>query len=195
MDLQLNFTEFLSSFIVLFAVIDITGSIPIILELVNHNRSVSASKTSIYSLVILIVFLFAGKYLLALFSVDISSFAVAGAVVLFVLACEMIFGITIFKQDGPSDSATIVPLVFPLITGAASFTTLLSLRAEYHITNIILAIVLNMLIVYFVIKYIRWFERTLGGGAIYVMRKFFGIILLAMSVRLFTANLSHLISM
>lgn len=189
-----NFTEFLSSFIVLFAVIDITGSIPIILGLVNHNRTVSAPKTSIYSLVILIAFLFAGKYLLALFSVDLSSFAVAGAVVLFVLACEMIFGITIFKEDGPSDSATIVPLVFPLITGAASFTTLLSLRAEYHITNIILAIVLNMVIVYFVVKYIKWFEKTLGGGAIYVMRKFFGIILLAMAVRLFTANLSHLIA-
>lgn len=189
-----DFTEFLSSFIVLFAVIDITGSIPIILGLVNHNRSVSAPKTSIYSLVILIAFLFAGKYLLALFSVDLSSFAVAGAVVLFVLACEMIFGITIFKEDGPSDSATIVPLVFPLITGAASFTTLLSLRAEYHIANIILAIVVNMVIVYFVVKYIKWFEKTLGGGAIYVMRKFFGIILLAMAVRLFTANLSHLIA-
>ena len=193
MNIYFSFKEIFSAFIVLFAVIDILGSIPIILALKAKNKTISAEKAAIFSFVILVAFLFVGNSLLALFNVDISSFAMAGALVIFVLAVEMIFGIEIFKNDGPTDSATLVPLVFPLIAGAASFTTLLSLRAEYNILNIIIAVALNLLFVYFVLKKVDYLQRGIGKGGVYVMRKFFGIILLAIAVRLFTANLSTLL--
>ena len=193
MNIYFSFKEIFSAFIVLFAVIDILGSIPIILALKAKNKTISAEKAAIFSFVILVAFLFVGNSLLALFNVDISSFAMAGALVIFVLAVEMIFGIEIFKNDGPTDSATLVPLVFPLIAGAASFTTLLSLRAEYNILNIIIAVALNLLFVYFVLKKVDDVQRVIGKGGVYVMRKFFGIILLAIAVRLFTANLSTLL--
>lgn len=194
MEIYFDFREVFSAFIVLFAVIDILGSIPIILELKEKKKTINAKQAAFFSFVILIVFLFVGQSLLALFNVDISSFAVAGALVILVLACEMIFGIEIFKNDGPTDSATIVPLVFPLIAGTASFTTLLSLRAEYNILNILIALALNMLCVFFVLKKVDYIQRVVGKGGIYVMRKFFGIILLAIAVRLFTANLSTLLA-
>lgn len=193
MDIYFSFKEVFSAFIVLFAVIDILGSIPIILGLKERKKTVNAEQAAIFSFVILVVFLFVGKSLLSLFNVDISSFAVAGALVILVLGCEMIFGVEIFKNDGPTDSATLVPLVFPLIAGAASFTTLLSLRAEYNILNIIIALALNMLFVYFVLKKVDYVQRVVGKGGVYVMRKFFGIILLAIAVRLFTSNLSTLL--
>ena len=129
-----------------------------------------------------------------LFGVDISSFAVAGALVLLVLAIEMIFGVQIFKDDGPSDSATIVPIVFPLIAGAASFTTLLSLRAEYAVLNIIIALFLNIVVVYLVLNNLDFISRKMGKGGIYVMRKFFGIILLAIAVKLIVSNLHTLLT-
>lgn len=194
MNIYFSFKEVFSAFIVLFAVIDILGSIPIILGLKERNKTVHAGQAALISFVILFAFLFVGKSLLALFNVDISSFAVAGALVILVLACEMIFGVEIFKNDGPTDSATIVPLVFPLIAGAASFTTLLSLRAEYNILNIIIGLALNILFVYFVLKKVDYVQRVVGKGGVYVMRKFFGIILLAIAVRLFTANLNVLLS-
>lgn len=193
MNIYFSFKEVFSAFIVLFAVIDILGSIPIILGLKEKKKTIHAGQAAGISFIILFAFLFVGQSLLALFNVDISSFAMAGAVVILVLACEMIFGIEIFRNDGPSDSATIVPLVFPLIAGAASFTTLLSLRAEYNILNIILALALNMLFVYFVLKKVDYVQRMVGKGGVYVMRKFFGIILLAIAVRLFTSNLSTLL--
>ena len=189
MNIYFSFKEVFSAFIVLFAVIDILGSIPIILGLKERNKTVHAGQAALISFVILFAFLFVGKSLLALFNVDISSFAVAGALVILVLACEMIFGVEIFKNDGPTDSATIVPLVFPLIAGAASFTTLLSLRAEYNILNIIIGLALNILFVYFVLKKVDYVQRVVGKGGVYVMRKFFGIILLAIAVRLFTCLL------
>ena len=178
---------------VLFAVIDILGAIPIIISLREKNQKIEAGKAAIVSFVILVAFLFIGKALLGLFNVDISSFAVAGALVLLVLAVEMIFGVEIFKNDSPCGSATIVPLVFPLIAGAASFTTLLSLRAEYHIFNIIIAVAMNMALVYLVLRYVYYVERLFGKSGVYVMRKLFGIILLAIAVRLFTSNLTSLI--
>lgn len=194
MDVYFNFKEVASAFMVLFAVIDILGAIPIIIGLREKNLTVHAGKAAALSFIILLAFLFVGKALLALFNVDISSFAVAGALVILVLAVEMIFGVEIFKNDGPGGSATIVPLVFPLIAGAASFTTLLSLRAEYNILNIIIALALNMLFVYLVLKKVSYVERLFGKGGIYIMRKFFGIILLAIAVRLFTGNLASLLS-
>lgn len=191
--INFSFKEVISAFMVLFAVIDILGAIPIIVSLREKGKTIESGKAAILSFLILVAFLFLGQALLSLFNVDISSFAVAGAVVLFVLAIEMIFGVEIFKDDGPCGSATIVPLVFPLIAGAASFTTLLSLRAEYNILNIIIAVALNMVVVYFVLRYVHYIEQVLGKSGIYVMRKFFGIILLAIAVRLFTANLHSLI--
>ncbi len=139
-------------------------------------------------------FLYLGQALLGLFGVDISSFAVAGALVLLVLAIEMIFGIQIFKDDGPTNSATIVPIVFPLIAGAASLTTLLSLRAEFQNQNIIIALLLNIIIVYFVLGNLDFISKKVGKGGIYVLRKFFGIILLAIAVKLIVSNLHTLIS-
>lgn len=193
MSIYFSFQEILSAFMVLFAVIDILGAIPIIVSLREKNQKIEAGKAAIVSFIILVSFLFVGKVLLGLFNVDISSFAVAGALVLLVLAVEMIFGIEIFKNDGPCGSATIVPLVFPLIAGAASFTTLLSLRAEYNILNIIIAVALNMIVVYLVLRYVYYVERLFGKSGIYVMRKFFGIILLAIAVRLLMGNLTSLI--
>ncbi len=190
MSVYFSFKEIISAFMVLFAVIDILGAIPIIVSLRENNQKIEAGKAAIVSFVILVSFLFLGQALLGLFNVDISSFAVAGALVLLVLAVEMIFGIEIFKNDSPCGSATIVPLVFPLIAGAASFTTLLSLRAEL---NIIIAVALNMLVVWIVLRYVYYVERLFGKSGIYVMRKFFGIILLAIAVRLLTGNLTSLI--
>ena len=179
MDIYFSFKEIISAFMVLFAVIDILGAIPIIISLREKNQKIEAGKAAIISFVILVAFLFIGQALLGLFNVDISSFAVAGALVLLVLAVEMIFGVEIFKNDSPC--------------GAASFTTLLSLRAEYNILNIIIAVAMNMALVYLVLRYVYYVERLFGKSGVYVMRKLFGIILLAIAVRLFTSNLTSLI--
>ena len=169
---QLDLQQIVSAFIVLFAVIDIFGSTPIIINLKKQGRPVGAWKASSLSGALLLGFFFAGDAMLRLFSVDISSFAVAGALVIFLMALEMIL---------------------PLIAGAGSFTTLLSLKAEFHSVNIITALVLNMLCVYIVIRATDWVERKISASFIYLLRKFFGIILLAISVRLFTANFMSLI--
>ena len=191
MDLHLSIKEIFTAFMVLFAVIDITGSTPIIINLNATGKQVQAGKAALISYAVMI---FAGGALLQLFNVDISSFAIAGALVLLVLAVEMIFSVEIFRNDGPAGSVTIVPVVFPLIAGAGTLTTTLSLRAECHLSNLILAISLNMLLVYLVLRNAYLVERILGKSGVYVLRKFFGIILLAMSVRLFISNLSMLLN-
>ena len=187
-----NFQQILSAFIVLFAVIDIIGAIPIIIDLKDKGKDVNALKATLISFLLLLGFFYAGDILLRLFHVDIESFAVAGAFVIFLLSLEMILDIEIFKNQGPIKEATLVPLVFPLLAGAGSFTTLLSLRAEYASVNIIVALILNMLWVYFVVRMTRMVERVLGKGGIYLIRKFFGIILLAISVKLFMSNITLL---
>ena len=184
---RLNFQEIVSAFIVLFAVIDIFGSTPVIISLKNQGRPVSAWKASSISFALMFGFFIAGDAMLKLFSVDIRSFAIAGSLVLFFMSLEMILDITIFKNMGPIKEATLVPVVFPLIA-------LLSLKAEYASTNIAIALVLNCLMVYIVIRAIDWVERRISPAAIYLMRKFFGIILMAISVRLFTANIIPLIT-
>ena len=189
----LNFQQIISAFIVLFAVIDILGSIPIIIDLKEKGKDVNAVKATVISFALMLGFFYAGDFLLKLFRVDIESFAVAGAFIIFLIALEMILDIEIFKNTGPIKQATLVPLVFPLLAGAGSFTTLLSLRTEYAEINIVIALVLNMLWVYFVVRMTRQVERLLGKGGIYILRKFFGIILLAISVKLFTANITQLI--
>jgi Multiple antibiotic transporter len=191
----MNFSiiQIASAFVVLFAIIDILGSIPIILNIRNKGNSILAFKASATALAILVVFLFSGEYILRLFNVDIQSFAVAGALVIFLFALEMILDIEIFRQKGPNGTSSIVPLAFPLIAGPGSFTTLLSLRAEYAMENILIALILNILIVYVVLRSVDKIEKVLGEGFIYIIRKFFGIILLAISVKLFTTNIGSLI--
>lgn len=188
-----NLLDFLSAFIVLFAVIDPIGAIPVIVTIREQGRAISAFKAVLYSFLLLTLFFFMGEGLLQLFGVDINSFAVAGALVLFLMAMEMVLDIEIFKNAGPIKEATYVPLVFPLLAGAGSFTTLLSLRAEYSSLNILLALSLNMVIVYLVLMTTGRIQRMLGKSGMYFVKKFFGIILLAISVRLFTSNLSYLI--
>lgn len=191
---QIDPHEILTAFMVLFAVIDITGSIPIIMSLNNEGRKVKAGKAAILSFVLLVGFLFAGQWLLSLFNTDVESFAIAGALILFALGVEMTFNIEIFRNDGPPGYSTIIPVVFPLIAGAGTLTTSLSLRAEVSLANLLIAIILNMAIVYLVLRYVERVERFIGKGGIYILRKFFGVILIAMAVRLFISNLNLLLS-
>ena len=188
--MSFNFRDFLSAFITLFAVIDITGLTPIIIDMKQRGHKIIAWKAAVYSLVTFLAFLFMGNMILELFQVDISSFAIAGALVIFVMAIEMLLGIEIFRNDGPEGAASIVPIVFPLIAGAGSFTTLLSLRALYGLGSILAALVLNIIVIYVVIRNVHILERILGKTGVYVLRKFFGIILLALSVRMFLQNLA-----
>lgn len=188
-----NVEQFASAFIVLFAVIDIIGSIPIIINLKQSGRSVNATQATLLSLGLMLLFFFAGDIVLRLFNVDIRSFAVAGAIVIFLMALEMLLDVEIFKNQGPIKEATLVPLVFPLLAGAGSFTTLLSLKAEYAIVNILIALILNMIWVFIVISLTDKVQRILGTGGIYLIRKFFGIILIAISVRLITENFTALL--
>ena len=191
---SLNLQQISSSFIVLFAVIDILGSTPIFMGLRSEGRPVSAIKASLISLVLLIAFFWGGDAILRLFSVDISSFAVAGSLVLFILALEMLLDIEIFKFNGPLKEATLIPVVFPLIAGPGAFTTLISLRAEYLPINILVGLILNMAFVFFVLSSLTTVEKYLSKTVIYIMRKFFGIIVLAISVKLFTSNLLSLVN-
>ncbi len=192
--LNLSLREFLSAFIVLFAIIDIIGTAPIIIDLRKKGKRVSASRASLISLIVFIGFFYVGEGFLRLFNLDISSFAVAGSIIIFALAMEMILDIQIFRDspDLPKD-ATITPVVFPLIVGAGSLTTLLSIRAQYQDINILLAVIANMIVVFLVITLAKRFEKILAPGVIYIFQKLFGIILLAISVKLFITNLSLLI--
>ena len=191
--MSFSFKEIISAFIVLFAIIDITGSLPIIIGLREKGAKISPLRVSLISFVILVAFLFAGEGLLSLFGVEINSFAVAGSIVIFIYGMEMILGREIINNDGPASAANAVPIIFPLIAGAGVLTTLISMRAEYQMQNIIVAIALNMVVVFFVLKYVDWVERVLGPTVIYILRKIFGIILLAMAVKLFTTNIATMI--
>jgi multiple antibiotic resistance protein len=191
--MNIDLKEIASAFVVLFAIIDITGSIPVIVDLKQKKGALYPARVTLISFLTLTVFLFAGEAMLNLFGVDLSSFAVAGSLVIFLIAIEMILDINIFQDKSPKDVSFIVPLVFPLIAGAGSFTTLLSLRAEFEIVNILIALALNMVFVYIVLKSTGVIEKLLGKGGIYVLRKFFGIILLAIAVKLFTSNLDPLL--
>ncbi len=193
--MNINIVEVISAFLVLFAIIDVTGSVPIFLNIRSRNRTIHPEKATVYSAIILIGFLFIGEWLLKLFQVDISAFAVAGAIVLLIISIEMIFGVEIFKNDNPSsdNSSTLFPVVFPLIAGPGSFTTLLSMRAEYQTVNIIIAVLVNLIVVYLVLRYLDQVKKMLGESGSYILRKFFGVILMAISVKLITSNLSQLI--
>ena len=193
MNAGISFTQTASAAMVLFALVDVLGSVPLFLGFRESGRSVNPLQASAYSFAILTVFLFLGRAVLELFNVDLSSFAIAGSLVIFIISVEMIFGVQVFKNDAPAGSATLVPVVFPLIAGPGTFTALLSMRAEFAVANIVVAIFLNMVFVYLILRRLDLAARLLGVGGVYVMRKFFGIILMAIAVRLFTANLGILL--
>lgn len=190
-DMQVDFKEILTASMVLFAVIDIIGSIPVIISLRQKVGHVQSEKASIVAMIIMITFLFIGEEILKLIGIDVNSFAVAGSLVILFLAIEMILGIQLYKEENP-ETASIVPIAFPLIAGAGTLTTLLSIKAEYQTINIIIAIVVNMIFVYLVLKSSNTIERYLGKGGIGVIRKVFGVVLLAIAVKLFASNVNGL---
>jgi len=178
--------------LILFSVIDIIGSIPIIIDLKTKGIKIEALKASLVALLIMSVFLYMGNSLLGLFGVDVESFAVAGAIILFFLGIEMILGITLFRDDPKSKSGTLVPIAFPLIAGAGSMTTIISLQSKYDNLDIQIGIIINIILVYIVLKSSGWIRKKIGPGGADVLRKLFGIILLAIAVKLFRENF-HLI--
>ena len=188
--MSLQISEILTASLVLFAVIDIIGAIPIILDMKAKTGSIHAEKATLVSLVIMLAFLIIGEKIITMIGIDVNSFAVAGSFILLFLALEMILGVELFKDDAnvSPDVASIVPLAFPIIAGAGSMTSILSLRAEFEWLSIAVAIVINMIIVYLVLRSTKIIERFLGPGGIAILKKVFGIILLAIAVKLFTSN-------
>jgi multiple antibiotic resistance protein len=181
--------EIFSITLILFSVIDIVGSIPFIIIIRKKEGRIHAEKATIISAALMIGFLFLGQGILKLFGLDVASFAVAGAIVIFIVAMEMILGITLIKDDANSrGSGSIVPLAFPLIAGAGTLTTILSIRAVYSEVNILIGIILNLAIVYIVLRASSWLERVLGESVFSVLRKVFGVILLAIAVKIFKDN-------
>ena len=186
---KINFTQILSATLVLLSIIDIVGSIPIILQLREKGRHVDAWKATLYSTLLMVGFYYGGHWLLRIFNCDIHSFATAGG---FLMALEMILDVEIFKNNTPNKGATMVPMVFPLIAGAGVLTTLISLKAMYDDVNIFVGLAINMIWVFLVIKSTGKIQKLLGEGGMMFSRKFFGIILLAMSVKMMTENIAHL---
>lgn len=186
-----NFKEIFTASMVLFAVIDIVGSIPIIISLRNKVGHLHSGRASIVAACIMVAFLFIGEEILKLIGIDVNSFAVAGSFIIFFLAIEMILGISLYKDDIP-ETASIVPIAFPLIAGAGTITTLLSLRSEYYVENIIVAVIVNIIFVYIVLKSSKKIEKVLGNNGLGVIRKVFGVILLAIAVKLFASNVNEL---
>lgn len=189
--MELDFKEIITVGMVLFAVIDIVGTVPIVVDLRTKHGHIESEKASLVAGMIMIVFLFIGEEFLSLIGIDVHSFAVAGSFVLFFLALEMILGIRIYR-DEESSSASIVPIAFPLIAGAGTMTTLLSLKAQYQTVNILIAIVLNIIVVYLVLKSSAKIEKMLGKNGLGVIRKAFGVVLLAIAVKLFAGNVKDL---
>ena len=193
--MSLDFKEIFTVFMVLFAVIDIVGNIPIIIDLRKKVGHIQSEKAAIIAGIILISFLFLGKSILNLIGINVNSFAVAGSFILFFIALEMILGITLYKEEDTNPmTASVFPLAFPLIAGPGSLTTLLSLRAEYSIQNIIVAVILNVIVIYIVLKTSRRIERLIGQNGIQIIRKVFGVVLLAIAVKLFTDNIKILLA-
>ena len=184
--------EILTASMVLFAVIDSIGSIPIIISLREKAGHIQSEKASLVSALIMIAFLFIGEQILSLIGLDVNSFSVAGSLVILFMALEMILGITLFTEE-PPEVASVVPLAFPIIAGAGTMTSLLSLRAEYEMINIIAAIVINILIVYIILKTSGKLQKILGKTGISIIRKVFGIILLAIAVKLFATNVGKIV--
>ena len=193
--MQLELKQIFTAFMMLFAVIDIIGNIPIIIDLRKKVGHIQSEKASLIAGVIMIFFLFLGKSLLNLIGIDVNSFAVAGAFILFFISLEMILGITLYKQDDSNAiTASVFPLAFPLIAGPGSLTTLLSLYAEFRAENIIVAVIINVIVIYIVLKTSSKIERIIGTNGINIIRKVFGVILLAIAVKLFAVNIKVLLA-
>ena len=192
--MNFNFKEIFTAFMILFAVIDIVGNIPIIIDLRKKVGHIQSEKASLIAGVIMILFLFIGENILSLIGIDVNSFAVAGAFVLFFIALEMILGITLYKDEGNTMlTASVFPLAFPLIAGPGSLTTLLSIKSEFSTPNIIVAIIVNVLVIYLVLKTSGKIEKIIGSNGIQIIRKVFGVVLLAIAVKLFMSNIKELI--
>ena len=187
---QINFKEIISAFVVMFAIIDITGSIPIFLGMKEQGKKINPWQAVLVSILLFVAFFFAGDGLLRLFGVEIETFAVAGSVVIFLLALEMILGVEIIKSEGGGGGTSVVPIAFPLIAGPGALTAFLSLKAEYSTINIMFALLLNMVFAFLVMRYLDKIQKLLGQNVIYIFRKFFGVILLAIAVKLFATNLA-----
>jgi multiple antibiotic resistance protein len=185
--MHVRLIEIFASFMVLFAIIDIPGSIPIILDIKAKTGDVEPGKTSFVAFGIFMAFLFIGSPLLSVFGIDVSSFAIAGSFIIFLIGMEMVLGIELFKHES-SGGGSIVPIAFPLIAGAGAITTILSLKAEYQTINILIALILNMIIVYFVLRLTSFVERVLGIAGLEILKKVFGIILLSIAIKLFLSN-------
>lgn len=183
-----------SAFAILFVAVDVIGAIPVVLSLKDKGQKFNPNIVALWSGIMFVAFLFIGEPMLSIFSVDVNSFSVAGSIVLFVLAIEMLFGIQVFKDDGPNGNANIVPLVFPLFAGAASFTALLTLRSQgYAYTNILVATIIVVVLIYIMLRYVGVIAKALGEGGIFVLRKFFGVVLLAVSIKFLVENLLEII--
>lgn len=192
--MDFNLKEILTATMVLFAVIDIVGSLPIIITLREKAGHIQSEMASVIAAVLMIAFLFIGKKILSLIGINVNEFAVAGSLILFFLALEMILGITLFKEDEDSSPklASVFPLAFPLLAGPGTLTTVLSLRAEYDIQNIIVAVIINIIFIYIVLKTSGKLQRLFGKNGIIIIRKVFGVVLLAIAVKLFTTNIQLL---
>jgi multiple antibiotic resistance protein len=185
--MHFSILEILAAFMVLFAIIDIPGSIPIIIDIKSKSGVVKPLQVTLVSFLILLAFLLIGSPLLGIFGIDVSSFAIAGSFIIFLIAMEMIMGIELFKQDSHG-GGSIFPIAFPLIAGAGSITTILSLKAEYNTINIFIALILNMIVIYLVLRLTTFFERILGVGGMQILKKVFGVILLSIAIKLFLTN-------
>lgn len=184
------FREILSVTLILFAIIDMVGNVPVIIEMRQRVGHIESEKATLAVLVIMIAFLFGGEELLAIIGLDVSSFAIAGSFVIFIIAMEMVLGIRLFREEMP-ETVSIVPIAFPLIAGAGTMTTLLSLKTQYQTQNIVVGIILNTIFVYLVLKNVKWLEKLLGKTGLNILRKAFGVILLAIAIKLFRGN-THL---
>ena len=187
--------EILSVFLILFSVIDIPGNVPIIISMKEKGKIIKPGRATLVAGGLMIAFLLIGESLLALFGIDVQSFAIAGAIILFIIAFEMILGVTLFKEEEGLEndtSTSIVPIAFPLIAGAGTMTTIISLKAEFQQTNILIGIILNLIIVFIVLRSSSWIQRKLGKGGEAILRKVFGIILLAIAIKLFKSNIGSL---
>lgn len=187
--MTLNFKEILTITFTLFAVIDILGSIPLLISLKAKMGKIQALKATLVSGGLMLLFFFGGQEFLSILGVDIHSFAVGGSIVIFLLGLEMVLGLEFFKSEGDMNSGTIVPIAFPLIAGSGTLTTIMSLKANFDKTNILVGILINLIIVYIVLKLLAWLERLLGKGGLIAIRKFFGVILLAIAVKIFGSNI------
>jgi len=187
---MLNFKEIASVTIILFSIIDIIGSIPVILDLKARSGTIESGKATVVAGIIMFAFLFLGESILRLFGIDVQSFAIAGGIIILLIGFEMILGITLFKHEQSSPSTTsIVPIAFPIIAGAGTMTTIVSLRAEFETANILLGIIINLVLVYLVLKSCVWLEKKIGNGGFIILRKVMGIILIAIAIKLIKTNL------